>query len=73
MILTLPGKSVFNPPKPKLPPAPKVDTKQIDDTADDLQRRMAKRSGRKGTIATSPLGVQGDDAQIARPTLLGGS
>lgn len=72
MRLTLPGKSVFDPPKPKLPEVPKPDTKMVQDTSDELRKRMATRTGRRGTIFTSPLGAVGDEAQIARPTLLGG-
>lgn len=71
-MLTLPGKSVFNPPKPELPKPVKKDETLIEDTADDLRRRMAGRTGRRGTIFTSPLGAVGDEGQVARPTLLGG-
>ena len=48
-------------------PQSEAQTRQATDRA---RRRRASTVGRKSTILTSPLGLEGDD-NVARPSLLG--
>ena len=55
---------------PVAPIKPVQTEPQIRQATDRSRRRRASAVGRKGTILTSPLGLEGDD-NIARPSLLG--
>jgi len=70
--------SIFSPPKPKLPPAPKIPTKEesakeLDDSHQKLKKGRRGEQGRAQTILSK--GVQGDDTAgggLATKKLLGG-
>ena len=68
--------SIFSPPKPKLPPAPKIPTKEesakeLDDSHQKAKRGRLGEQGRGQTILSK--GTEGDDsAGLATKKLLGG-
>lgn len=74
--LTLPGKTLFSPPKPEMPPPPPPPVEPnepvIREAEEEERRRLAARRGRRATIATTPLGVTGEEAPVARRSLGGG-
>lgn len=75
-MLTLPGKSIFSPPKPSMPaPAPVVtrDDPAIEESRKKLRESEAKRKGRAASILTSGQGADDElgGSQLSQPTARG--
>lgn len=68
---SLPGKSVFDPPKPKAieqpKPAPVRTDPVIEEAADDVRSQELRRRGRRAAVMTSASGLEEELGVIARP------
>lgn len=81
--LRLPGKSMFNPPKPDdpPPPLPEPEDPEIKAAGEKARKSQLERRGRRASIKTSASGLEDELGIVARPTasaqrqpqLLGGS
>lgn len=70
----LPGKSIFSPAKPKMPPPPPAPVQRDDPSVTDARERLRQselqRRGRAATILTGQLD---DEVTLGRPRAGSGS
>jgi len=76
-MLTLPGKSIFSPPKPPAPVAPPPVVTREDPAIAEAQKKLkdseAKRKGRAASILTGGQGVTDDLGNVTQTAARGGA